>query len=63
MNAEGDIGAQTRYARSVLAYRAALVAAGLKPPTRKASLRSPGGGSLLGNELVKALSPREKRQQ
>ena len=56
VNAEGDIGAQTRYARSVLAYRAALVAAGLKPPTRKASLRSPGGGSLLGNELVKALS-------
>ncbi len=55
-NAEARVGAQTRYARSVLAYQTALVAAGLKPPTSETSLRSPGRGSMLGDDLVKALS-------
>ena len=59
-NTDGDadeaIGAQTRYCRSVLAYRAALAAAGLEPPDKTASLRAPKRGSLLGKELVKALS-------
>ena len=57
VNADGDIGAQTRYARSVLSYRAALVAAGLEPPNWNPSLRAPKSGSLLGKELISALLP------
>ena len=56
VNADDDVGAQTRYARSVLAYQASLVAAGLEPPSRQASLRAPMSGSLLGKELIRALS-------
>ena len=55
LNADGNTGAQTRYARSVLSYRAALVAAGLEPPNWKPSLRAPKSGSLLGQELISAL--------
>ena len=61
VNAEGDIGAQTRYARSVLVYQAALVAAGLEPPDWKPSLRAPKRGSLLGQKLIDALSPENNR--
>ena len=56
MDADGDAGVQTRYCRSVLVYRTALAAAGLKTPWANASLRSPASGSLLGGDLAKALA-------
>ncbi len=38
-SAIGDVGAQTRYCRAILAYRSALAAAGLEPPAWTPSIR------------------------
>ena len=55
-NAAGNVGAQTRYYRSVLAYRAALAAAGLQPPNWQPSIRGPGRYSVFSQELIAALN-------
>ena len=57
-NAEGDIGTQVRYQRAILAYRTALAAAGLAQPGGRPTLqvRGDGSGSLLGEEITKALA-------
>ena len=54
-SAVGDVGAQTRYCRAILAYRSALVAAGLEPPNWDPSIRAVGRGSLFPKNLVNAL--------
>ena len=54
-NTAGDIGSQTRYYRAILAYRAALVAAGLQPPMWAPSVRAPGRGSLFSREFIDAM--------
>ena len=55
-NAAGNVGAQTRYYRSVLAYRAALAAAGLQPPNWQPSIRGPGRYSVFSQDLIAALN-------
>ena len=54
-NAAGNIGAQTRYNRAILAYRTALVAAGLQPPNWQPSIRGPGRSSLFSQDLIDAM--------
>ncbi len=54
-NAAGDVGAQTRYYRAILAYRTALFAAGLQVPTWQPSIRGPGPHSLFSQELINAM--------
>ncbi len=54
-SAAGDIGAQTRYYRSVLAYRTALAAAGLQRPKWEPSIQGPGRSSIFNKELIAAL--------
>ncbi len=51
----GDVSAQTRYYRSVLAYRTALAAAGLQRPNWQPSIQGPGRSSLFSQDLIKAL--------
>ena len=50
-NLGGDYGGQVRYRRAILAYQAALVAAGLSPP-----LWQPSIDGLFGDNIIKALS-------
>ena len=52
----GDVSAQTRYCRAILAYRSALAAAGLERPQWAPSIRSPGRGSLFSKKLIEALA-------
>ena len=51
----GNVGAQTRYYRAVLAYRTALAAAGLQAPNWQPTIRGPGQHSLFSRELIAAL--------
>ena len=55
-SAAGNVGAQTRYYRSVLAYRAALAAAGLQPPNWQPSIQGPGLYSVFSQDLIAALN-------
>ena len=50
-NLGGDFGGQVRYKRAILAYQAALIAAGLTPPTWQ-----PAISGLFGDNIIKALS-------
>ena len=54
-NAAGDMGAKTRYYRAILAYRTALVAAGLQVPNWQPSIRGPGQHSLFSQALIDAM--------
>ncbi len=55
-NAAGDMGAKTRYYRAILAYRTALVAAGLSQPSHwQPSIQGPGMHSMFSKELIAAL--------
>ncbi|MXW52496.1 MAG: ATP-binding protein [Gammaproteobacteria bacterium] len=54
-SAMGNLSAQTRYYRAVLAYRTALAAAGLEAPNWKPSIRGPGKWSLFSRDLIDAL--------
>lgn len=54
-SAAGNISAQTRYYRSVLAYRTALAAAGLQVPSWQPSIRGPGQHAVFSQNLVAAL--------
>ena len=54
-NAAGDMGAQTRYHRAILAYRTALFAAGLQAPNWQPSIRGPGQHSLFSQDFVDAM--------
>ena len=54
-NWAGDYSAQTRYYRSILAYRTALYAAGLQVPNWKPSIQGPSRGSLFSKEFIDAL--------
>ena len=49
-NAATDVGAQVRYKRSILCYRTALAAAGLKPPQWQPSIHG-----LFNNKIIDAL--------
>ena len=55
-NSAGNMGAQTRYFRAILAYRTALVAAGLQPPHWQPSLRGPAQHSLFSAAFIQALA-------
>ena len=52
----GDIAAQTRYYRAILAYRTALVVAGLQVPIWQPSIQGPGGSSLFSRDLINAMN-------
>ena len=54
-SAPGNVGAQTRYYRAVLAYRTALAAAGLQAPNWQPTIRGPGRYSLFSQDLIAAL--------
>ena len=54
-SAAGNVGAQTRYYQAILAYRTALAAAGLQPPTWQPSIQGPGQSSVFSQALVAAL--------
>ena len=54
-NYAGDIGAQTRYYRAVLAYRTALFSAGLQAPQWSPSIRGPAQHSLFSKDLIEAM--------
>lgn len=54
-NCAGDFGAQTRYHRAILAYRAALFAAGLQVPNWSPSIRGPSGNPLFSKDLIDAM--------
>ena len=51
----GNVSAQTRYYRAILAYRAALAAAGLQPPIWQPSIQGPGPNAVFSQDLVAAL--------
>ena len=51
----GNISAQTRYYRAVLAYRTALAAAGLHRPNWQPTIQGPGQYSIFSKELIAAL--------
>ena len=53
--AAGDISAQTRYYRAVLAYLTALAAAGLQVPNWQPTIRGPGQHSIFSKGLINAL--------
>ena len=53
--AAGNMSAQTRYYRAVLAYRTALVAAGLQVPNWPPTIQGPGRHSIFSKELIAAL--------
>ena len=54
-SAAGNVGAQTRYYRAILAYRTALAAAGLEQPSWQPSIRGPGQHAVFSQDLVAAL--------
>ena len=54
--AQTDKSAQTRYLRALLAYRTALYAAGLEPPTWAPNIRGIGSNSLFNKKLIAALA-------
>ena len=54
-NCAGDIGAQTRYYRAILAYRTALAAAGLQQPSWEPNIQGPGRHSLFSGDFRDAL--------
>ena len=54
-SAAGNISAQTRYYRAVLAYRTALAAAGLEVPNWQPTVQGPGQYSIFSKELIAAL--------
>ena len=54
-SAAGNIGAQTRYYRAVLAYRTALVAAGLQVPNWQPTIQGPTQHSIFSKKLIVAL--------
>ena len=54
-NCAGNVGAQTRYYRAVLAYRTALASAGLQIPHWGPSIRGPAQYSLFSNDLITAM--------
>lgn len=54
-NAAGNISAQTRYYRAILAYRTALVTAGLKVPNWQPTIQGPTRHSLFSKDLIAAL--------
>ena len=54
-NCAGNMGAQTRYYRAILAYRTALVAAGLQPPSWQPSIQGPGAHSLFSQDFIDAM--------
>ena len=54
-SADGNVSAQTRYYRAVLAYRTALVAAGLQVPPWQPTIRGPERSSLFSQDLIAAL--------
>lgn len=51
-NAAGDVGAQVRYRRAVLAYQSALAAAGLAAPQWPPSVKG-----LFSDDVIKAMAP------
>ena len=51
-----DVGDQVRYYRSILAYKTALAAAGLRPPSNETSIRGPVRYSLFSADLLDAMS-------
>ena len=51
----GNISAQTRYYRAVLAYRTALAAAGLHVPNWQPTIQGPGQYSIFSKDLIAAL--------
>ena len=51
----GDMSAQTRYYRAILAYRTALVAAGLQVPNWQPSIQGPGQHSLFSRDFIDAM--------
>ena len=51
----GNVSAQTRYYRAILAYRTALAAAGLQPPFWQPSIQGPGPNAVFSQDLVAAL--------
>ncbi len=55
LNCAGNWGAQIRYYRAILAYRTALVAAGLQPPSWQPSIRGPGKDSLFSQDFIDAM--------
>ena len=54
-SAAGNIGAQTRYYRAVLAYRTALVAAGLQVPNWQPTIQGPAQHSIFSKKIIAAL--------
>ena len=56
-SAAGNMSAQTRYCRAVLAYRTALFAAGLAPPTWAPTIRGPGRYSMFSDDFIASLEP------
>ena len=61
-SAAGNVGAQTRYYRAVLAYRTALAAAGLPVPAWQPTIRGPGQSSLFSQDLIAALRHNDNAQ-
>ena len=61
-SAAGNVGAQTRYYRAVLAYRTALAAAGLQVPNWQPTIRGPGANSLFSQDLIAALGHNDNAQ-
>lgn len=53
--ASGDMSAQTRYYRTVLAYRTALAAAGMQVPNWQPTIQGPGQHSIFSKDLIAAL--------
>ena len=54
-SAAGNVGAQTRYYRAVLAYRTALYAAGLQVPDWQPTIQGPAQHSIFSKDLIAAL--------
>ena len=53
--AAGNMGAQTRYYRSILAYRTALAAAGLQTPNWQPTIQGPGQHPVFSQDFIAAL--------
>ena len=60
--ATGNVSAQTRYYRAVLAYRTALAAAGLQKPIWQPTIRGPGQHSLFSQNLIAALRHKDNNK-
>ena len=61
-SAAGNVGAQTRYYRAVLAYRTALAASGLQVPAWSPTIRGPGASSMFSQDLIAALRHNDNAQ-